>query len=132
MDIPIQEDQHYQNHRGDIYTVEYCNDDIVLLFDGHNYRLERKEYFEELVDASKFELYEGEINTSEARIPLREISQIGETSAESLEKEGYTTPVDFDRTADENILECDGVGETGLENIYEWIEINTGEKTVEI
>jgi len=132
MDIPIQEDQHYQNHRGDIYTVEYCNDDIVLLFDGYNYRLEREDYFEELVDAGKFELYEGTINTSEVEIPLKDIAQIGETSEESLRKNGFTTPVDFDRTSDQNILECEGVGETALENIYDWIEKNTGEGTVEI
>ena len=132
MEIPIEEGQHYQNHRGDIYTVEYCNDDIVLLFDGHNYRLEREDYFEELVDAGKFELYEGTINTSEVEIPLKDIAQIGETSEESLRKNGFTTPVDFDRTSDQNILECEGVGETALENIYDWIEKNTGEGTVEI
>jgi hypothetical protein len=133
MEIPIEEGQHYENSRGDIYTVEYHNEDIVLLYDGHNYRLERENYFEELVDAGKFELYEEEINASEAKILLRDISHIGETTEESMEKNGYTTPVDIDRTSDEKILnECEGLGEAGLENVYEWIENNTGEKKVEI
>lgn len=133
MDIPIQEGQHYRNTRGDIYTVDHHNEDIVLLYDGHNYRLERKNYFEELVDADNFELYQGEINTSEVEIPLRDIPHIGETTAESMEKNGYTTPVDIDRTSDEKILnKCEGLGETGLNNVYVWIENNTGKKTVEI
>lgn len=132
MEIPIQEDQHYENKRGDIYTVDYINEDIVLLFDGHNYRLEKKSYFEELIEAGNFELYNGEINTSTIEIPLREIPQIGEKTAESMDKNGYTTPVDIDRKSDEKILECEGLGETGLENIREWIENNTVNDTVEI
>lgn len=126
MDFPIQDGQHYESGRGYVYTVEYHNDDIVILHDGTNYRLEKKHYFVDLVDAGRFELKPDlEINTSEVEIPLIEIPQIGEVTVESMVKEGFTTPQDIDRCADDVILECDGLGEAGLNNIRDWIRENT-------
>lgn len=123
MDIPIQDGQHYESKRGDIYTIEYFNEDITILFDGTNYRLEPRKYFEDAVDNGRFELKPDlEPNDSEQEIPLLEIDQIGEAGAESLVQNGFTTPKDFDRSADERILKCDYVGKAGLENIREWIE----------
>jgi hypothetical protein len=132
MDFPIKNDQHYRNKRGDIYTIEHHNEDIVLLYDGHHYRLENKNYFISLVDEGKFEFYDGDITDSNIEIPLADIDHIGETTAESMTNHGYTTPIDIERTSDENLLKCRGLGEHGLQNIYDWIDENTGKETVEI
>jgi hypothetical protein len=132
MEVPIKTNQHYRNKRGDIYTLEHHNDDIVLLHDGHHYRLENKQYFKSLLDEGEFELFDGNITDSKVEIPLKEIGQIGDITVESMERKGYTTPVDIERTSDEKLLECHGLGEAGLSNIYDWIESNTGSDTVEI
>lgn len=124
MEIPIQEDQDYLSDRGTIYTVEHHNEDIVLLYDGRNYRLEPKDHMQDLIDAGAFELQnEVTIRDSDQRIPFEEIDLIGQTSIESLEDEGLTTPRMIDRTADEVIVhQCRGVGESGLENIKDHID----------
>jgi len=125
MDIPIQEGQHYESKRGGIYTVKWYDDseDCLVLHDGRNYRLEPVEYFEDAVDNGRFELKQDlEPSDSEEEIPLLEIDQIGEAGAESLKHNGFTTPKDFDRSADDRILKCDYVGKAALENIRGWIE----------
>ena len=129
MDIPIQEGQHFKSSHGTIYTVDYLNEDIVLLHDGRNYRLEDVVYFEEQSDAGMFEyLPDLELTDSEVEIPLEEIDLIGEVAAESLRSNAMTRPVDFERVTDERIIdENDGLGEAGLENIYEWVNNNATE-----
>jgi hypothetical protein len=56
MDTAIREGQNYKSKSGDIYTVEYFNEDIVVFSDGSNYRLESKEYFRKAIDKRWFEL----------------------------------------------------------------------------
>jgi NAD-dependent DNA ligase len=122
---PIEEGQHYEHTRGQIYTVDYLNDDIVLLYDGENYRLEELDHFAKSIDSGLYKLKPDlEISTSEIKIPFEEIDHIGEKANESLEKAGLFTPKDFSYRNDESILELEAVGETGLENIKEWIENN--------
>lgn len=125
IDHPVEEGQHYEHTRGQIYTIDYLNDDIALLYDGKNYRLERLNHFAKGIDSGLFELNPDlEISTSEIKIPFEEIDHIGEKAIESLQKAGLFTPEDFSYRNDESILELEAVGETGLENIKEWIENN--------
>lgn len=130
--IPVEEGQHYEHTRGQIYTVDYMNGDIVLLYDGGNYRLEREDYFEKQVESGMFELRpELEISGSQTKIPFEEIDWVGEQAIDSLEKGGITTPEDFDYITDERLAELDSVGEKSVENIREWIDENVTE-TVEL
>jgi len=68
---PVEEGNHYEHRRGSIYTIDYLNEDIALMFDGRNYRLENRQYFEECIRSGMYELKdELEINQSEERIHL--------------------------------------------------------------
>lgn len=130
--LPIEKGQYYQHNRGQIYKVEYVNSDVLLLYDGKNYRLERLNYFRSVISSGMFELKpDMEINNSEAKIDFSQINQIGEKGIESLEKAGLTTPKDFSYKDDEIILELDHIGESGLQNIKDWIK-NNEVKQIEI
>lgn len=130
--IPIEEGQHYEHKRGQIYTVEYMNGDIALLYDGSNYRLERQQYFKKEVDSGMYELRPDlEITNSETEIPLEDIEWVGEKAAESLRRAGITTPREFEYLTDEKISELEAVGDRSIENIRKWINNNTTQ-TVEI
>lgn len=120
--VPIEEDQHYESRRGWLYTIVFENDDVLLMFDGENYRLEPREQFESDRDAGFYEHKpDVQIYDSNSEIPLQEIPLIGEVAEESLVQAGYTTPSDFQRGSEEAILDCRGVGESGLENIFEFM-----------
>jgi len=132
IDHPIKEGQHYEHTRGQIYTIDHLNEDIVLLYDGRNYRLERLKQFKKNLDGGMFELKPNlEISTSEMKISFIEIDHIGDKAIESFQKAGLNTPKDFSYRNDESILELEAVGETGLENIKEWIKNNQTD-TVEL
>lgn len=129
---PIEEGQHYEHTRGSIYNVKYLNDDIVLLYDGDNYRLEQLDYFKSCVESNMFEfLSEFEPTESEVKINFENIDWVGDEAIDSLENAGLTTPSDFDYMTDEKILDLNAVGEKGLENIKQWINENQTD-TVEI
>ena len=121
--IPIKEGQHYEHSRGQIYTIDYMNDDIVLLYDGSNYRMERFGYFKSVVSSGMFELKPDlKINDSEVKINFKEISWVGDSAIESLKTVGLQTPKDFEYKTDERILEMtESLGEKGLNNIKEYI-----------
>lgn len=129
---PVEEGQHYEHKRGQIYTVDYMNGDIILLYDGSNYRLERERYFESEVESGMYDLCPDlEITESNEKIPFEEIGWLRDDGIESLERAGITTPRDFDYLTDERIAEFDSVGEKGVSNIREWINENVT-KTVEL
>lgn len=130
---PVKEGQHYEHKRGSIYTISFLNDDVVLLYDGWNYRLEDRIYFlKELVEGMYELRPKLKISNSKDRIPLEEIDGVGETTLKSLSKKGLLSPHHFDHVIDENILELDGVGEVVLQNIRDWIDENTKPETIEI
>lgn len=130
--VPVEEGQHYEHKRGQIYTVDYMNGDIALLYDGSNYRLEREDYFKDEVESGMYELRpELEITDSEIEIPFEEIDWVGEKGIESLRKAGITTPRNFDYLTNSRITELESVGEKSVENIREWIDENVTE-TVEL
>lgn len=120
--IPINEGQHYGSSRGTVYTVKYLNNDIVVLYDGRNHRMDSRDYFEELIESGYFK-HRPDINIrqSSEEIPFEEIDGLGEVAIESLENSGYTTPELIDRTSDEKIMKCRAVGEETLEDIKEFI-----------
>ena len=129
---PIEVGQHYEHTRGQIYTVDHLNEDIVLLYDGRNYRLERVKQFKKNLDSGLFELKPDlEISNSEIVIPFEEIDHIGEKGIRSLHNAGLRTPKDFSYQNDDAILDLEAIGKAGLENIKEWIRNNQTD-TVEL
>lgn len=122
--IPIKVGNHYRSKRGHLYDIVFQNDDIVVLYDGDNYRIERYNYFRELLSEGFF-TFEKDANpsTSEEEIPLSKIDLIGDVAVESMNEEGYTTPKSIDRMKDSIIIEeCRGLGKKGLNNIRNYIE----------
>jgi hypothetical protein len=130
--IDLEEGQHYEHKRGDIYTIKYLDESVVLIYDGRNNRLEDREYFEKAIESTEFKLRPDlDITDSDSQIPFEKIDWIGEKGIENLQREKITRPVDFERKTDDRILEIDAVGEKGLENIKEWIE-NNETNTIEL
>lgn len=131
--LEIEQGQQYEN-RGELYEVEHVNDEIVLLQDAtKNHRLERREYFETCVDEGFFEpqheVVKEEAITKESdsgqEVPFGEISWVGEKAASSLRDAGFETAEKIQRASDERLMKCDSVGETGVNNIRDWIKNNT-------
>lgn len=121
--IPLETGQHYKHKRGSIYTIEYLNEDIVLLYDGQNYRLEKRMYFVAELDSGMYELDpDVEVIHSDVKIPFEEIDGIGEVSLESLERHGIRTVEHFTYATDKKLLTLDGLGQKNIDNIRNWIE----------
>lgn len=111
--------------RGTVYTVKFVNEDIVVLFDGTNYRLEDLNHFKKSVESGLFD-YRPEIDMyySQERIPFENIDWVGDKGIKSLEDEDLTTPKSISRMSDKRLLELDSIGEKGLSNIRQWIQQN--------
>lgn len=55
-------------------------------------------------------------------VEFEEISRVGETTAKNLRDAGFVTQRDIEAASDDDLLAVDGVGETSLENIREYIQ----------
>lgn len=133
----IEKGQLYEESRnGEIYEVEYVNDDIVLLQYGNdNHRIESRDYFESCIDGDYFEpqevvpeiddeeVSESDDNASE-EISHEDIDWLGEKGEDSLRRAGLSTASDIERASDDRLLQCNSVGETAVENIRDWVEEN--------
>jgi ERCC4-type nuclease len=131
--LEIEKGQEYKN-RGEVYRVEHVNQEVVLLQDARkNHRLERREYFETCVDEGFFEPQHDVVqektitkkDSSSQEVPFEKISWVGEKGAKSLREAGFETAEKIQRASDERLMRCDSVGETGVNNIREWIKNNT-------
>lgn len=124
---PIKQDQHYKSNRGRIYRVKFCDNEVVLLEENENHRLEKRSYFEECIREGFFNLQEDmevvqNVENGDEEVPFEDIDWVGEVGASSLRSKGLRTREDIMRVSDERILDCDGIGEKGLNNIREWTE----------
>lgn len=54
-------------------------------------------------------------------VPFEEISRVGEKTAKNLRNGGFVTERDIEAASDDDLLAVDGVGETNLVNIREYI-----------
>lgn len=123
MPINLEEGQHYEHKRGSFYTIEHLNEDIVLLYDGQNYRLENREYFITEIDSGMYELTpDTNIIHSDTEIPFGEINGVGETTLESLRKSDIRTIEHVTYATDERLKRLDGMGQGTVDKIREWIE----------
>lgn len=128
--IEIKRGQFYKHVRGDYYEIKYLNEDIVLLFDGNNYRMESVDYFNDCLESGMFEYQSDfELNESEERIPFEEIDWVGEEGIASLENADLTTPQKLSYVTDERLLNLNAIGQKAVDNIREWVE---GDGTVEL
>jgi len=122
-EIEIEEGQFYEHVRGDFYEIEHVNEDIVLLFDGNNYRMENVEYFRSCLESAMFEYRpDFKVNDSTERVPFEEIDWVGEEGISSLEDADLTTPKKLSYITDERLLKLNAIGQKGVDNIREWVE----------
>jgi len=111
------------------YQVLYIDEQAVLLRDqqeskyGENYhRMERRSDFEMMIDVGHFE-YEPDSQIDlrgGADIDWSEVDLIGEKTSSNLHDAGYTTRTDIQLADDSELLDVDGVGEKGLENLKQF------------
>jgi len=121
--IQLEKEQHYEHKRGSIYTIEYLNEDIVVLYDGQNYRLENREYFVTEIDSGMYDHRpDSNIVYSDREIPFEDINGIGETTLESLQRANIRTVEHFTYATGGKLLDLDGMGQKTIENVREWIE----------
>ena len=124
--IEIEQGQFYKHVRGDYYEIKYLNEDIVILFDGNNYRMESVDYFKDCLESGMFEYQsEFELNESEERIPFEEINWVGDEGISSLENADLTTPQKLSYVTDERLLNLNAIGQKAVDNIREWNKKNS-------
>ena len=128
--IEVEQGQFYKHVRGNYYEIEHLNEDIVLLFDGNNYRMESVDYFKDCLESGMFEYQpDFELNESEKRIPFEEIDWVGQEGIASLEDADLTTPQKLSYVTDERLLNLNAIGQKAVDNIREWVK---GDGTVKL
>ena len=121
--IQIEQGQFYKHIRGNYYEIKYLNEDIVILFDGNNYRMESVDYFKDCLGSGMFEYQsEFDLNESTERIPFEQIDWVGEEGISSLEDADLTTPEKLSYVTVERLLNLNAIGQKAVDNIREWIK----------
>jgi ERCC4-type nuclease len=114
---------------GPVYQVVYVDDQIVLMRSsdtgrkGNNtHRIEGRKGFENQRDSGWFEyLPDSDVDLlSFEEQDWSEVPYIGQQTAENLVEAGYETILDIQKADDGDLLEVDGVGNGGAENLREF------------
>lgn len=119
--------QVYQmSDRNESYQILYIDDSIVLLRGKDSqrgrevfHRIERRDDFEKQIESGYFEYQpdsDMDVVTDEIQ-DWSEVSYIGETTKENLHNDGFKGIMDIQMADDEELLEVDGLGNAGLENL---------------
>lgn len=122
--------QIYETHRtGERLQIVYIDDEVILLRcedSGRNnnssHRLERRVAFEQKIEAGQFEYKPDcdiELVDSEEQ-DWSEVSYVGEKTSDNLKEAGYETNLDIQQAEDVDLLNVDGVGQSGLQNLREF------------
>jgi len=119
--------QVYQmSDRNESYQILYVDDSIVLLRGKDSqrgrevfHRIERRDDFEKQIESGYFEYLpdsDMDVITDEIQ-DWSEVSYIGETTKENLHNDGFKGVMDIQMADDEELLEVEGLGNAGLENL---------------
>ena len=119
--------QVYQmSDRNESYQILYVDDSIVLLRGKDSqrgrevfHRIERRDDFEKQIESGYFEYLpdsDMDVITDEIQ-DWSEVSYIGETTKENLHNNGFKGVMDIQMADDEELLEVEGLGDAGLENL---------------
>jgi len=124
--------QVYQmSDRNESYQILYVDDSIVLLRGKDSqrgrevfHRIERRDDFEKQIESGYFEYLpdsDMDVVTDEIQ-DWSEVSYIGETTKENLHNDGFKGVMDIQMADDEELLEVEGLGNAGLENLREFAQ----------
>jgi len=124
--------QVYQmSDRNESYQILYVDDSIVLLRGKDSqrgrevfHRIERRDDFEKQIESGYFEYLpdsDMDVITDEIQ-DWSEVSYIGETTKENLHNDGFKGVMDIQMADDEELLEVEGLGNAGLENLREFAQ----------
>jgi ERCC4-type nuclease len=119
--------QVYQmSDRNESYQILYIDDSIVLLRGKDSqrgrevfHRIERRDDFEKQIESGYFEYLpdsDMDVVTDEIQ-DWSEVSYIGETTKENLHNDGFKGVMDIQMADDKELLEVEGLGDAGLENL---------------
>lgn len=107
----------------------YVDDQIVVLRsasqqDGrHTHRLERRQTFDEYVEAGRFEPDPDsglDLLAAETH-DWAEVAHIGEQTRENLSDAGFETAADIISTDDDELRDVNGIGTKALRNLREYV-----------
>lgn len=124
--------QVYQmSDKNESYQILYIDDSIVLLRGKDSqrgrevfHRIERRDSFEEQIESGYFE-YQPDSDMDVVTDNIQdwsEVSYIGESTKENLHNDGFKGVMDVQMADDEELLEVEGVGNAGLENLREFAQ----------
>jgi ERCC4-type nuclease len=119
--------QVYQiSDRNESYQILYIDDSIVLLRGKDSnrgrevfHRIERRDDFDKQIESGYFEYLPNsdmDVVTDEIQ-DWSEVSYIGETTKENLHNDGFKGVMDIQMADDEELLDVEGLGNAGLENL---------------
>jgi ERCC4-type nuclease len=116
--------------RDETYQIVYVDEEIVLLRrdgtsreSGKAHRIERRQSFEEQVEAGFFEhLPDSDLDLIGAEEQeWADVDYIGKKTAYKLHRNGYETKVDIQAADDDELLDVPGLGQKGLTNLREFV-----------
>lgn len=120
----------YKSNRGEFYQILYLDDQIVLLRSdeagrgGDNtHRIERRVHFNDEIESGFFS-YQPDSNLDMMSDPEQdwaEVSYIGKKTSFNLWQAGYKTSLDVQQADDDELLDVDGLGKAGLQNLREFV-----------
>lgn len=114
---------------GEYYQILYVDDQVVLLRSdndgrkGNNtHRIERRVAFDNQVESGYFKHKpDSDLDMiSFSKSDWAEVDYIGEKTAENLHEAGYNTNLDIQKAEEEELLDVDGVGAQGYQNLIEF------------
>jgi ERCC4-type nuclease len=117
--------------RGEMYQILFAYEGVVLLRSdttgrksGNAHRIERRDSFENQVEAGYFEyLPDSDLDLIDGeKQEWSEVTHVGKKTAYKLHRNGFETALDVQQADDEELLEVAGLGEAGLENLREFIQ----------
>lgn len=115
--------------RDETYQLVYVDEEVVLLRregtvreSGNAHRIERRQSFEEQVEAGYFEYRpDSNLDLIEAEEQdWTDVDYIGKKTAYKLHRNGYETKIDVQAADDEELLEVPSLGQKGLDNLREF------------
>lgn len=118
------------NRRDEKYQILFVDEDVVLLRcdttgekPGNSHRVERRKSFDEQVESGYFEyLPDSDLDMIEAeKVDWAEVPYIGKKTAYKLHRNGYETVLDAQKAEDSQLLDVPGLGQSGLENLREFV-----------
>lgn len=119
------------SRRGEKYQIIYVDDQVVFLRcdtsgrrGNSSHRMEQRSNFDDELEAGFFEhLPDSDLDMMEPdERDWADVAYIGKKTAYKLHRNGFKTALDVQQAENNELLEVDGLGKAGLDNLREFVQ----------